>query len=89
MRVVALYRHPIKSFPAEPCDALEVSDDGRVVGDRVLGFRFDDAGPPNDVSGDAKPGSHPSNTHPHSHSCAAVTTPRRVGHGSISPTPTN
>ena len=35
MRVAALYRHPIKSFPAEPCDTLEVSDDGRVVGDRV------------------------------------------------------
>ena len=49
MQVVALYRHPIKSFPAEHCDSLEVTADGRVVGDRVLGFRFDDAGPPNDV----------------------------------------
>ena len=49
MRVAALYRHPIKSFPAEPCNALEIAADGRVVGDRVLGFRFDDAGPPNDV----------------------------------------
>ena len=49
MQVVALYRHPIKSFPAEPCDSLEITDDGRVAGDRVLGFRFDDAGPPNDV----------------------------------------
>lgn len=49
MNVVALYRHPIKSFPAEPCDALEIADDGRVVGDRVLGFRFDDAGPPDNV----------------------------------------
>ena len=49
MQVVALYRHPFKSFPAEHCDSLEVTADGRVVGDRVLGFRFDDAGPPNDV----------------------------------------
>ena len=49
MQVVALYRHPIKSFPAESCDALEISADGRVAGDRVLGFRFDDAGPSNDV----------------------------------------
>lgn len=49
MQVIALYRYPIKSFPAEPCDALEIATDGRVVGDRVLGFRFDDAGPPNDV----------------------------------------
>ena len=49
MQVVALYRHPVKSFPAEPCDSLQITDDGRVVGDRVLGFRFDDAGPPNDV----------------------------------------
>ena len=50
MRVVALYRHPIKSFPAEPCDALDIDTSGRVTGDRVLGFRFDDAGPPNDVN---------------------------------------
>ncbi len=49
MRVVALYRHPVKSFPAEPCDSLQIAEDGRVVGDRVLGFRFDDAGPPQDT----------------------------------------
>ena len=49
MRVVALYRHPFKSFSAEPCDALEIVADGRVLGDRVLGFRFNDAGPPDDV----------------------------------------
>ena len=49
MNVVALYRHPIKSLPAEHCDSLEIASDGRVVGDRVLGFRFDDAGPPDDV----------------------------------------
>ena len=49
IRALALYRHPIKSLPAEHCDSLELTDDGRVLGDRVLGFRFDDAGPPNDV----------------------------------------
>ena len=49
MRVVALYRYPVKSLPAEPCDSLQITEDGRVVGDRVLGFRFDDAGPPDDV----------------------------------------
>ncbi len=49
MRVAALYRHPVKSFPAEHCDSLQIADDGRVVGDRVLGFRFDDAGPPQDT----------------------------------------
>ena len=49
MHVVALYRHPVKSLPAEHCDALEIAEDGRVIGDRVLGFRFDDAGPPNDT----------------------------------------
>ena len=49
MRVIALYRHPVKSFPLEPCDSLQITGDGRVLGDRVLGFRFDDAGPPNDV----------------------------------------
>ncbi len=49
MRVVALYRYPVKSLPAEPCDSLEIAEDGRVVGDRVLGFRFDDAGPPHDT----------------------------------------
>ncbi len=50
MQVVALYRHPIKSLPAEPCDSIEIAEDGRVVGDRVLGFRFNDAGPPEDTS---------------------------------------
>ncbi len=49
MRVVALYRHPVKSLYAEPCDALQITDDGRVAGDRVLGFRFDDAGPLHDT----------------------------------------
>ncbi len=50
MRVVALYRHPVKSLHAEPSDSLQITKDGRVVGDRVLGFRFDDAGPPTDLA---------------------------------------
>ena len=50
MQVAALYRHPIKSLPAEPCDSIEIAPDGRVIGDRVLGFRFDDAGPPDDTN---------------------------------------
>lgn len=49
IRVTALYRHPVKSLPAEHCDFLEIADDGKAIGDRVLGFRFDDAGPPQDV----------------------------------------
>jgi uncharacterized protein YcbX len=39
-RVVALYRHPVKSFTPEVCTTLEVLPEGRVAGDRVLGFRF-------------------------------------------------
>lgn len=39
-RVVALYRYPVKSFTPETCNALQVLSEGRVAGDRVLGFRF-------------------------------------------------
>ncbi|MGE5465638.1 MAG: MOSC domain-containing protein [Methanocella sp.] len=38
--VAALYRYPVKGFTAESCDTLTVLADGRVAGDRVLGFRF-------------------------------------------------
>jgi uncharacterized protein YcbX len=41
--VVELYRHPVKSFTPERVDELRVVD-GKVVGDRVLGFRFADQG---------------------------------------------
>ncbi|HEX5464501.1 MAG TPA: MOSC domain-containing protein [Burkholderiales bacterium] len=47
-RVVALYRYPVKGFTAEGCEALTILDDGRVAGDRVLGFRFADAKAPDD-----------------------------------------
>jgi hypothetical protein len=38
--VAALYRHPVKGFTPETCGALTILPDGRVAGDRVLGFRF-------------------------------------------------
>jgi uncharacterized protein YcbX len=43
-RVVALYRYPVKGFTPETCDSLSVLDEGRIVGDRVLGFRFANSG---------------------------------------------
>lgn len=39
-RVVALYRYPVKGFTPERCERLTVLPEGRVAGDRVLGFRF-------------------------------------------------
>lgn len=36
MRVVALWRYPVKSLQGEPCEALELTPEG-VVGDRLLG----------------------------------------------------
>jgi uncharacterized protein YcbX len=39
-RVVALYRYPVKGFTPETRDALAILPEGRVAGDRVLGFRF-------------------------------------------------
>jgi uncharacterized protein YcbX len=38
--VVALYRYPVKGFTPEACRALTVLSQGRIAGDRVLGFRF-------------------------------------------------
>jgi MOSC domain-containing protein len=45
-RVVALYRYPVKGFTPEACDVVEVLDQGRIAGDRVLGFRFANSGAP-------------------------------------------
>jgi len=42
-RVVALYRHPVKGFTPESCGALTVLAEGRIAGDRTLGFRFADS----------------------------------------------
>jgi uncharacterized protein YcbX len=38
--VAALYRYPVKSFTPETPESLTITADGRVAGDRVLGFRF-------------------------------------------------
>src|SRR3977135_2057441 len=45
-RVVALYRYPVKSFTPEARDVLTALPEGRVAGDRVLGFRFADSPAP-------------------------------------------
>src|SRR5918994_1382252 len=47
--VVALYRYPVKGFTPEECDILTVLDEGRIVGDRVLGVRFADTEAPDDA----------------------------------------
>ncbi len=52
--VSALYNHPVKSLTPQRVDAIRLTDDGRVGGDRVLGFRFRDAGDPADWSWQTK-----------------------------------
>ncbi len=42
-RVVALHRYPVKGFTPEACEALTALPEGRIAGDRVLGFRFADS----------------------------------------------
>ncbi|GGH36157.1 MOSC domain-containing protein [Microbacterium album] len=49
--VSALYRYPVKGFTPERRDALEVGDDGRILGDRVLAFRFANAAKPEERDG--------------------------------------
>ena len=41
--VVALYRYPVKGLTPEACNTLTVLSEGRIAGDRVLGFRFANA----------------------------------------------
>jgi len=41
--VVALYRYPVKGLTPEACNTLAVLSEGRIAGDRVLGFRFSDS----------------------------------------------
>jgi hypothetical protein len=48
-RVVALYRYPVKGFTPEACETLTVLEEGRVAGDRVLGFRFANATAPDEL----------------------------------------
>ncbi len=45
-RVAALYRYPVKGGTPEVCASLTVLAEGRVAGDRALGFRFADSGLP-------------------------------------------
>ncbi|MDG0866662.1 MOSC domain-containing protein [Candidatus Lucifugimonas marina] len=49
MKVIELYRHPVKSFTPERLDQLHVVE-GKIRGDRVLAFRFADQGAPDDWS---------------------------------------
>lgn len=46
--VIALYRYPLKGFTAEPCESLRVLENGRIAGDRILGFRFANSAAVND-----------------------------------------
>jgi len=48
-RVAALYRYPVKGFTPEVCRALTIRPEGRVAGDRVLGFRFASSPAPDDA----------------------------------------
>ena len=48
-RVAALFRYPVKGFTPEACRSLNVLDEGRIAGDRVLGIRFANS----DVADDA------------------------------------
>jgi uncharacterized protein YcbX len=45
-RVVALYRYPVKGFTPEACETLTALPEGRIAGDRALGFRFADSPAP-------------------------------------------
>ena len=47
--VVALYRYPVKSFTPESRQTLTILPDGRIAGDRVLGFRFAGTPEPDDA----------------------------------------
>jgi uncharacterized protein YcbX len=46
--VAALYRYPVKSLNPESVVSLRIQEDGRIAGDRVLGFRFADTPEPDD-----------------------------------------
>ncbi len=46
MKVTRLSRHPVKSLTPEQVTQLHLTEDGRIQGDRVLAFRFRNAGDP-------------------------------------------
>ncbi|MFA6053011.1 MAG: MOSC domain-containing protein [Methylobacter sp.] len=43
-QVVALYRYPVKGGTPETCEVVDVLNEGRIAGDRVLGLRFANSG---------------------------------------------
>ncbi|HEX5369755.1 MAG TPA: MOSC N-terminal beta barrel domain-containing protein [Dehalococcoidia bacterium] len=47
--VAALYRYPVKGFTPESRESVTITADGRIAGDRVLGFRFADTPEPDDA----------------------------------------
>ena len=47
--VVALHRYPVKGFTPETCETLTVLEEGRIAGDRALGFRFASSTVPDDA----------------------------------------
>ncbi len=54
VQISNLYRFPVKSMTPERVGAIQLTDDGRIKGDRVLGFRFRNAGSPHDWSWQTK-----------------------------------
>lgn len=50
-KVAALYRYPIKGFTPEQVESLSLTDNNRVVGDRVLAFRYPRGTTPSDEEG--------------------------------------
>lgn len=48
-RVVALYRYPVKGFTPEICASLTALPEGRIAGDRALGFAFANRSAPDDA----------------------------------------
>ena len=45
-RIAALYRYPVKGGTPQACESLSVLAEGRIAGDRALGFRFAGSGLP-------------------------------------------
>jgi uncharacterized protein len=48
-RVVALYRYPVKGFTPEASASLTALPEGRIAGDRVLGFAFANRSAPDEA----------------------------------------
>jgi len=48
-QVVALYRYPVKGLNPEACETLTALEEGRIAGDRALGFRFASSAAPDEA----------------------------------------